>query len=79
MEQFGLFPFIIFLASIGILIAIYIKWWFRGPNEDYYALLGLASFTLISITFSRSFHSNFIWFVISKTIIDYNKFKTSKN
>jgi hypothetical protein len=69
-EQFGLIPFVLLLISVAILLR-FLFLLRRNKSHIYLSSLSLTVFTLIAITFSRSFHNSFIWFIIPRVIIFY--------
>ncbi|MBK8055155.1 MAG: hypothetical protein IPK35_18245 [Saprospiraceae bacterium] len=70
-EQFGILPFFLFLMSVIILMYYLYKLYFITQDGIFLSTVSLTIFTLIAISFSRSFHNPFIWFLISRVLVLY--------
>lgn len=70
-EQFGILPFLLFLVSAIILIYCLYKLYFVTQDGIFLSTVSLTIFTLIAISFSRSFHNPFFWFLIARVVVMY--------
>lgn len=69
-EQFGLMPFILFILSVLLLLYHLVRLYplFRKGGVIS-STLALIIFTLIAISFSRSFYNGYIWFLFSRVFV----------
>ena len=70
-EQFGFFPFMLFLITVCIILYYIYKLYILETDSVFYSILSMTIFTLIAISYARSFHNPFIWFIVARLVPHY--------